>query len=350
MMPSETISEVSIFNSAPFKKRPYFVIILSVLMVCNLILAFNAWPFALHHLNPSSQLLSSDNLSITFMNDKHIFNNGRMEPRVMQDRRNHSNEEIKAEESGQVRVLCWIMIQPQNHKTMAMDIKATWGRRCNKLIFISSENDSFLPSIGLPVLEDWNNTWTNTKKVFKHVYENHIDEAEWFLKADDDSYIILENLRYLLQSHNHSNPLYFGHTIETHVNQGFLSRGSSYVLSREALRRLVTKGLTDQTGHICRTDKGEAENAEMGKCLENLNVVRGNSSDLLGRPLFLPKGTVITIGKNPDTNHSGQYHFYPSVDGKGCCSDKAILFHCVSSAQMHMMEYFLYHLRPYGYE
>jgi glycoprotein-N-acetylgalactosamine 3-beta-galactosyltransferase len=54
------------------------------------------------------------------------------------------------------------------------------------------------------------------------------------MKVDDDTYVILENLRYFLRDYKSSDPVYFGHHFKTIVQQGYYSGGAGYVLSKEA--------------------------------------------------------------------------------------------------------------------
>ena len=173
------------------------------------------------------------------------------------------------------------MTKPKNLQERAVHVKETWGPRCNKILYMSDKEDPNFPAVGLNTTLGRKNVGAENMHTFDYIFRHHLDDADWFLKADDDTYVIVENLRYMLSAHSPQEPVIFGHHLNALVNQSYDSRGSTYVLSREALMRFGKREATR-----CHTNHHGYEDVEFERCMEKLGIKSGDSTDLLHRSRF----------------------------------------------------------------
>ncbi|XP_025912717.1 glycoprotein-N-acetylgalactosamine 3-beta-galactosyltransferase 1-A-like [Apteryx rowi] len=202
---------------------------------------------------------------------------------VAQPRSAGEDSSVADELYRRVRILCWVMTGPRNLESKARHVRATWTRHCNVALFMSSERDERFPAVGLPAKEGRDQLYWKTIRAFQYVHRHHLGQADWFLKADDDTFVVVANLRWLLANYTPERPIYFGKRFKPFAKQGYMSGGAGYVLSKEALRRFVAAFASRACTHT-----SAVEDLALGQCMEKLGVEAGDSRDTRGRETFHP--------------------------------------------------------------
>lgn len=129
--------------------------------------------------------------------------------------------------------------------------------------------------------EKYTNLTAKVLEALKYVHKNALGEFDWLLKADDDTYVIMENLKSFLANRCSND----NHTYGFNFNNGELyhSGGGGYLVSRETVRALGNA--LESNASFCSMSQGY-EDLEVAGCLHKLNVTLGESRDEMGRERF----------------------------------------------------------------
>jgi len=104
---------------------------------------------------------------------------------------------------------------------------------------------------------------------------NFGNDTDWFMKCDDDLYVVFSNLLLHLCRYDPSTPAYIGSTIHGtfgHLPKGYNSGGAGYLLNAEATKKLMNEGIT-KFPQNCKTNSvGGWEDVDMGDCMKALNI------------------------------------------------------------------------------
>ncbi len=121
--------------------------------------------------------------------------------------------------------------------------------------------------------EGYYRLWGKVRGIWKHLRSQHLHDFDWFLKADDDTYIVVDNLRSFLERRLSSTNaiaegVWFGARLKNpKVTSGYHSGGAGYVLSRRALE------LFDDGRHCSQMNFGY-EDLEMGESSFDVCLLR----------------------------------------------------------------------------
>ncbi|KAK9496427.1 hypothetical protein O3M35_012607 [Rhynocoris fuscipes] len=172
------------------------------------------------------------------------------------------------------------------------------------------------------------------------------EKIEWILFAPDYALVIPENLRYLIAYRDPERAYYLGHT--SHFwNQLYNSGETAYVLSRGALRKIITKF---NSSAACLKSGKYMNNEDyiLGKHLSEMGVRPEDTRDEMGRQRFhLFTAAQLMFPDDPrKIQRFARKSVYPLILGSQCCSPSTISFKSTpDNSRYWFYIYLLYRVR-----
>lgn len=204
-------------------------------------------------------------------------------------------------------VLCILLSSAKSIDSRASVAWNTWAHRCNRTLFacncqstLNTTYDEHMQTIDklfnsngnltnqrLPILkldgfqEDYNRMGEKCLRTLRTAYELYASEHNWFLLADDDTFVFVDNLFRFVRARDSGRPLTYGYNFRTIIDQGYHSGGAGILFTLESLRRIYHKIVGGQ----CKVQDTYGDLA-IGRCAEAADVQMGQSVDAKGRERF----------------------------------------------------------------
>uniref|UniRef100_A0A1I7Y357 N-acetylgalactosaminide beta-1,3-galactosyltransferase n=2 Tax=Steinernema glaseri TaxID=37863 RepID=A0A1I7Y357_9BILA len=186
-------------------------------------------------------------------------------------------------------LFCFVVTTQKYHKSRAQAVAETWLPRCDHGELFTNSSAELSETVPYRTVfssldDSYSKLFWKTKMSLYYTYKYVSSDFDWYLKADDDTYVIVENLRSYLSTLDPRKPFYIGFRMKPYLKKGYNSGGAGYVLSNEALRIFSEVLFQNQT--LCPFD--EFEDVAMGRCLSNAGIYPEVTVDKEGRQRFLP--------------------------------------------------------------
>lgn len=205
-------------------------------------------------------------------------------------------------------ILCILLSSSKSIDSRAIAAWNTWAHRCNRTLFacncepsvnttyekhlqtidkLFNSNSSSIINQSLPILkldgfqEDYNRMGEKCLRILRAVYELYSTDHNWFLLADDDTFVFVDNLFRFVRSRESTHPLTYGYNFRTIIDQGYHSGGAGILFTLESLKRIYHKIASGQ----CEVQDSYGDLA-IGRCAEVADVHMGKSVDTKGRERF----------------------------------------------------------------
>ena len=189
------------------------------------------------------------------------------------------NEKMESQKDSPVNLmLIGILTANEFMNTRVMAINETWAKTIHgKVLFFSGENSTIKSNRNqsLITLLGVNDAYPPQKKSFlvlKYMHDLYLDQFEWFVRADDDVYIVGDKLAKFLVSVNSSKVYYIGHSgqgrkhekgkLGLFDNKTYCMGGPGVIISRTTLAKVAP-----HISYCLQNLYSNHEDTEIGRCI-----------------------------------------------------------------------------------
>jgi hypothetical protein len=233
-------------------------------------------------------------------------------------------------------IFCFVLSSNDRHLTSSRAIIYTWGKRCDRFYFVTRLQNTSVELMMLEKFENITNITSNT--ITQHTLnvlsylekEALFSSYHWFLRGSDDSFVILPNLRRLINQLNPNYPLaYVGDVEQMYKNYQISTSGSVMLFNRHALTRLTS--FDDIKDDKLYNEKEEClENIiydhELVKCMKQIGIN------------INPLNNNLILSQNLST-----YRMDKRLKGN-CCSPYTVAFRSNNETDMYKFDFFYHRL------
>lgn len=240
------------------------------------------------------------------------------------------------------KILCAVYSYDKQ-RSRIQGIVETWGWRCDGFFAASTKtiedpNEEGFGAIDLPHLypESYEEMMQKTRSILAYIYDNYLNDFDFFYLSGDDTHMIVENLHLFLANANATGDgetWYLGSRTRGKYFD-FASGGGGYVLNRAALQKFFRKKF-----YICGADShNSAEDRVMGRCLYLSSVHMNDSVDEQNRQTFFHGSAQEHANFDPNSKGAHRYlrkqylwfeKWYGFKSGIDAISNSSISFHRV---------------------
>ncbi|XP_061167228.1 glycoprotein-N-acetylgalactosamine 3-beta-galactosyltransferase 1-like [Saccostrea echinata] len=218
-------------------------------------------------------------------------------------------------------------------RLLSTAVANTWAKRCSSAVFVGRKTNQHLPFPMIYSNISFYRSDYDAKSVFGvavlETFKRHLNNNDWFLFAADNTFVILENLRYYLSKQNASEPIYFGTISNAARGMAWPFHSGITVFSKASMKKLKQSSIVsckesvpyEFTSSLCLRHEG---------ILDKTPLERYGTSIINNLPLSI----------SAKLNNPMGIHMQPN--------SYMISLRFLQSQDIYAHEFLVYHLRAFG--